>query len=318
MSKIMQPTGAKLKAVFARTTKKDTKKHKLMVSGNNNVANKNCSSSSSSSSSSSTTPPSKVSAKRNAAESEAEEDASTPATRRKKEEANVKIIWKDWVMFLKDENTQKITTSSDTHLEAHKEAYYPLPPEYLGYASSVIESNSKENFKSAFKKTPNNSSIIEFLEDIFRSSYDIYTTHKDLEDYENTFNDMLVYPFIKAAEKAVDSTVSDLGAEFGPGEVDPLAMKQQLRNIPVYNDCKNQYKADDVVALYGIDKLEALLPETSSHFGNDDQHKISFDHHKGLFGAVTIADKFPLADMNLFEKKNSRLSEEEASPFFSL
>lgn len=48
--------------------------------------------------------------------------------------------------------------------------------------------------------------------------------------------------------------------------------KQQLKNIPVYSDCKNQYKADGVVVLYEIDKLEALLLETSYHFGNDNQH----------------------------------------------
>jgi hypothetical protein len=45
-----------------------------------------------------------------------------------------------------------------------------------------------------------------------------------------------------------------------------------------------------------VKEIEVLLLETSGHFANTDRPKVSFDHHKGLFGALSmlkyIADEY--------------------------
>jgi hypothetical protein len=53
-------------------------------------------------------------------------------------------------------------------------------------------------------------------------------------------------------------------------------MSTQLDSVGLYRDDAGQYKADGKIALYGIPRLEILLPETSSHFGYTDRSKISF------------------------------------------
>lgn len=66
------------------------------------------------------------------------------------------------------------------------------------------------------------------------------------------------------------------------------------------------YKADGVIKRYSFEELEVLLLETSSHFGSTDKAKSSFDHHKGLFGGLsmpkTIADNFNLGSVESFAK----------------
>ena len=81
-------------------------------------------------------------------------------------------------------------------------------------------------------------------------------------------------------------------------------MSTQLDSVGLNRDDAGQYKADGVIKLYGIHCLEILLLETSFHFGCTDRSKVSFDHHKGLFGALsmlkTIADTFCFASIEQF------------------
>lgn len=71
-------------------------------------------------------------------------------------------------------------------------------------------------------------------------------------------------------------------------------------------DESNLYKADGLVKLHGINELEMLLLETSSHFGSTNKSKNCFDHHKGLFGVLSmlkvIADESNLALTETFSK----------------
>lgn len=98
---------------------------------------------------------------------------------------------------------------------------------------------------------------------------------------------------MKAVANAIAEETSS-GAEFKMGEALLISMKKQLKD----DDDSNLYKADGIIKLYSLRELEVLLLETSSYFGSKDKTKASFDHHKGLFGALsmlkTIADEFYL------------------------
>ncbi|KAI9356894.1 hypothetical protein BD770DRAFT_443995 [Pilaira anomala] len=71
------------------------------------------------------------------------------------------------------------------------------------------------------------------------------------------------------------------------------------------NDESAIYKADATISLYDYKNLEVLLLETSGYFGNKDSSKISFDHHKGLFGALSmlkaIADNYEYGSIQTFK-----------------
>lgn len=79
-------------------------------------------------------------------------------------------------------------------------------------------------------------------------------------------------------------------------------MKKQI-NDP---EGSSLYNADGIIKFYNIKQLEILLLETSSSFGSTDKTKSSFDHHKGLFGILsmlkTVADEFYLASVGTFSK----------------
>lgn len=83
-------------------------------------------------------------------------------------------------------------------------------------------------------------------------------------------------------------------------------MTQQLKASGLYKDNKFQYKADGLIKMYGIKKLEIVLLETSSRFDSKDKCKAGFDHHKGFFGSLsmlkTIADCFSLGTMESFKR----------------
>lgn len=73
-------------------------------------------------------------------------------------------------------------------------------------------------------------------------------------------------------------------------------MSTQLYSVELYKYDACLYKADGIIKVYGINRLEVLLLETSFRFRCTNSSKISFDHHKGFFGALsmlkTIADTY--------------------------
>lgn len=66
------------------------------------------------------------------------------------------------------------------------------------------------------------------------------------------------------------------------------------------------YLADGIVKLFGLKDHKILLLETSNYFGYIEKSKISFDHHKGLFGTLAmlknITDELQFASMETFCK----------------
>lgn len=117
---------------------------------------------------------------------------------------------------------------------------------------------------------------------------------------------MFLYPFLKAIGRAVARDVDNTGAQFKTGETYLKAMTMQLKAMELHKDDKSQYKADGLIILYSIEKLELVLLETSSQFGNTDLSKINYDHHKGLFGCLamlkTVAEEFYLGSLELFQR----------------
>ncbi|KAG0975044.1 hypothetical protein G6F29_011811 [Rhizopus arrhizus] len=141
---------------------------------------------------------------------------------------------------------------------------------------------------------------------MFQASYALHTTYQDIADGETAFNSILIYPFLRAVSNAVADEVQDCKTDFKDGEAQLQAMIQQLKASGLYKNDKFQYKADGLVKMYGVNNLEILLLETSYHFGSKDKCKAAFDHHKGLFGSLsmlkTIADCFSLGTMESFQK----------------
>lgn len=112
---------------------------------------------------------------------------------------------------------------------------------------------------------------------------------------------MLVYPFLKAAANAV-TNIKSCCTEFRVGETPLQSMAKQLND----NDDSTIYYADGIITLYGMEELEVLLLETSSFFGSKKNDKKCFDHHKGLFGSLsmikTVADEYYLGSIENFSK----------------
>lgn len=121
---------------------------------------------------------------------------------------------------------------------------------------------------------------------------------------EYVFNYLYVWPYLKSTNSALCNSQETSQAEFEIDEVSLKAMATQLNSVGLYRDDTGQYKADDMISIYSIDRLEILHHETSSYFECSDRSKISFDHHEGLFRALsilkTIADTFFYALVELF------------------
>ncbi|KAI8351191.1 hypothetical protein EDC96DRAFT_447990 [Choanephora cucurbitarum] len=136
---------------------------------------------------------------------------------------------------------------------------------------------------------------LDFLEELFRAY------KQDIKASEAVFNNMLIFPFLKAVATAVAEETSS-SAELVVGETPLVSMKKQLKE----DESAKLYLADGLIRLYGLKNLELLLLETSSCFGCKDRAKGSFDHHKGVFGALSMikaaADEFYLAKVNTFVK----------------
>jgi hypothetical protein len=83
-------------------------------------------------------------------------------------------------------------------------------------------------------------------------------------------------------------------------------MSKKFGDSNTDNDEYTLYKADGVISAYDFNKLEVLRLETSGHYGNTDNSKINFDHHKGLLGALSmlkaIADTYEHGSMDTFQK----------------
>lgn len=85
-------------------------------------------------------------------------------------------------------------------------------------------------------------------------------------------------------------------------------MSKRANNSKVEKDESSLYYADGIISLHDYEKIEILLLETSKHFDSIHGSKSSFDHHKGLFGSLSllkaIADTYFFGTMETFSKVN--------------
>lgn len=185
----------------------------------------------------------------------------------------------------------------------HEEVSRPLPAAVAAYVCSVANSPTVADFKRKMRQLPDSEDdVVDYVEEVLRASRHIYNSVQNLEDGEAMFNDMLLFPFLKAVSEA-----SATGApQFKVGETRLKAMAKRSNELVTENDDAAVYMADGIISLYELDKLEVLLLETSGHYNNKDASKISFDHHKGLFSTLSmikaIAEKYSFGSVEAFKK----------------
>lgn len=131
-----------------------------------------------------------------------------------------------------------------------------------------------------------------------------YTSRIDRNSSEDAFNQLFVWPFLDVIGRSV--TIHDCGAETLLGQPVLQSMIRQLKTVGLFIDEKNVYKSDGLVKLFGMKDQEILLLETSGRFTNHDKTKVNFDHHKGVFGLLSmlkcIADDYSFASVETFMK----------------
>ncbi|GAA5802099.1 hypothetical protein HPULCUR_007559 [Helicostylum pulchrum] len=124
----------------------------------------------------------------------------------------------------------------------------------------------------------------------------------DHDSDEDAFNQLFIWPYLHLIRKSLK--VHGCEGYFVQGESFLDSMTQQLKATGLYSDERSRYKTDGLIKLFGLKKLELLLLETSGHFSNDDNVKITLDHHKGMYGILAmlkcIAYEFPFASIEKF------------------
>ena len=142
----------------------------------------------------------------------------------------------------------------------------------------------------------------------FLFSLKIYKSQQHVTSSESTFNHLLINKFLEAVAMSIeDERDDDKGVDFVVAEACLSSLKKQSSN----QDSRYQYKADGIIRLFRMKDLELLLLEKSGHYGNCNQTKISFDHHKGVYGACAmlkqIAIEFDCGHLSHFFEDQSFL-----------
>lgn len=87
---------------------------------------------------------------------------------------------------------------------------------------------------------------------------------------------------------------------FFPGEEHLLSMTKQLKQKGRF------FNADGVIRLQDLHDIEVCVAEVSGVYKNTDMTKINFDHHKGMFGVLsmlkTISNELKYASLDVFQK----------------
>ncbi|KAL7322040.1 hypothetical protein PS15p_212131 [Mucor circinelloides] len=175
------------------------------------------------------------------------------------------------------ETTDKIT---NRHVDLHDEVSYPFSNTVVEDVSFVVNSPDIPQFKRNLRQLPNaEDNVVDFLEEVLRSS-----TIQDIADGEAMFKDILLHPFLKAVCVASVAGVP----QFKVDETLLRAISKRANESEIDNDESTLYIADGIISLYDFNKVEVLLLETSGRFGSLNNSKSSFDHHKGLFGSLSM------------------------------
>ncbi|KAI8090452.1 hypothetical protein BDF21DRAFT_449543 [Thamnidium elegans] len=164
--------------------------------------------------------------------------------------------------------------------------------------SEVTESDGLDAFREKIQQEKYDES--EFLEGIYRSliqcfdrRYEAYTSPFADDNDEDTFSQLYIWPFMTIVATCVyfstTCTASGKGKiGFKTGQPQLESMSTQLKAVGIIVDDKSCYRTDGLLSFYGTRRIEMLLLEMSGQFGNSDQTKIKFDHHKAMFGLLAM------------------------------
>ncbi|KAG1046739.1 hypothetical protein G6F43_010788 [Rhizopus delemar] len=191
---------------------------------------------------------------------------------------------------------------------------YTVNKQFCSYIDLVLESETLPAFKSNIKNIPAVSGEnklppqqVDFLEELFVAVLTLYKRKIQLTHSEAVFNKFLVEPFLQAVSNLInEDECAWLDAGFFPGEEHLLSMTKQLKQNGQFKDARFCLKADGVIRLQSLSDIEVCVAEISGVYKNTDMTKINLDHHKGMFGVVsmlkTIADEMEYASLDVFQK----------------
>ncbi|KAI8346388.1 hypothetical protein EDC96DRAFT_521552 [Choanephora cucurbitarum] len=169
----------------------------------------------------------------------------------------------------------------------------------LASGKKVIRSLSK---KIALTEDEDEISEFEFLEKLLLEVHRAYSLDLKPDASEDAFNQLVVYPLVTVISESL--VTEEYRTCFIQGQPILESMTRQLKLSGLANDDKSQYKTDGLIQITSLKNLEFLLVETSGCFNNKDKIKLNFDHHKGLFGALSmlkcIADDYSFASVDCF------------------
>ncbi|RCH88661.1 hypothetical protein CU098_005447, partial [Rhizopus stolonifer] len=162
-----------------------------------------------------------------------------------------------------------------------------IPEAFIEFIDATVGCDDLVQFKHEIRKLTihmvslNKQEIenLEVLEGILWEAYKMYSSYINKEKYEDSYNQLLIWPYLEIIAMNVQTSNCKSGFESGQPHLN--SMNSQLKANGIHFDEKSFYKSDGLIRAYGIKQLELLVLETSGHFGNTDKVKINFDHHKG-------------------------------------
>ncbi|KAI8097849.1 uncharacterized protein B0P05DRAFT_601512 [Gilbertella persicaria] len=246
-------------------------------------------------------------------------------------------VWVDWLKFLKNHENAFHPYSPEAnniirsgigispkpyldrdiyrrHMQRRAEMPDSIPQAFHQYIDKYIESNDIMQAKKQIEAltlylltNEDNRHItanLKLLEQLLQQVQKSYESYIDYNSSEDAFNQLFIWPYLDVISKSI--FIHNCKADFAQGQPILKTMSRQLKKSNLYVDDKCQYKSDGLVKLFGFKELEVLVLETSGNFINKDKSKINFDHHKAVFGNLSmlknIADDYAFASIEQFLK----------------
>ncbi|CEG81395.1 hypothetical protein RMATCC62417_15605 [Rhizopus microsporus] len=108
---------------------------------------------------------------------------------------------------------------------------------------------------------------------------------------------------------------ADMDIGFFPGEEHLLLMSKQQKKLGLMKDDRYHYNADGAIRLQGFHNVEV-----SGSFGATGMTRTNFDHHKAMFGLLsvlkTLADEIKYGSLEIFEQINLLFVHAEGKSFY--
>ncbi|CEP16965.1 hypothetical protein [Parasitella parasitica] len=205
---------------------------------------------------------------------------------------------------LLDENLYK------QHMSQKSNSRYLMPEDFKAHIRAFAMAKNKPESKSviyglSLLLSQKEDANMEFVHDVLVEMCRTYTSHIDIQQSEDAFNQLFIWPYLLAMSRSISETIdSSISSEFLTGQPILQSMTKQLKAVGLYIDDAHVYKSDGLFQLSGSIKEELLLLETSGCFANNDKSKVNFDHHKGVYGMLamlkSIADDYYYASLDSF------------------